>query len=51
MPVTDCEGWWGGGCTKGGARPSLRGNFKGAGGFVSVLVGRVAVHSHKRTRS
>jgi hypothetical protein len=37
----------GGGYSK-GARPSLRGDCKGAGGFVSVLVGRVAVHSHTR---
>jgi hypothetical protein len=39
----------GGGYSK-GARQSLRGMFKGAGGFVSVLVGRVVVHSHKRQR-
>jgi hypothetical protein len=40
----------GGGYSK-GARQSLRGDFKGAGGFVSVMVGRrvvVCVHSHKR---
>ena len=39
----------GGGYSK-GARPSLRGDYKGAGGFVSVLVGRVDLHSHVRRK-
>ena len=40
----------GGGYSK-GARKSLRSVFTGAGGFVSVLFGRVVVHSHvKRGR-
>jgi hypothetical protein len=35
-----------------GARKSLRSVFTGAGGFVSVLLGRVVVYSHvKRERN